>query len=322
MPSAADLRALRRHARTTAPDVFFASHFAPRDRRADLYTLSAVVRQLSDVIVPATVAAPAGLEATGCSTCGEETPEQRRAVAHSVMDFLFSGDKTGKPELDAFTDMAARRDIQRADFNPLIEGLSLHATLRRYATWKRLRDVCDQTAGSVGLMTWRILGGPAPDATTRDQIVAFATACRLAVVLNTLGEQLAANRLMVPLDDLVKFSIIETQVRSFAAAQTTAGDPRWVELMRFEIDRVRKLYQGGSGALAALDSASRLAAAVYGETHLALLDKLAERGFDPFKGPVRSGWWDRLRRLPSAVAVAGRLSDKSAKPRAASDQAG
>jgi phytoene synthase len=218
--------------------------------------------------------------------------------------------------------MTGRRGIQRSDFTPLIEGLSLHATLRRYATWKRLREVCQQTAGTVGLMAWRVLGGPEPDAPAREQVLAFATACRMAVVLNTLGEHLAANRLLIPLDDLVKFSLSETQARSFASAQTTAGDPRWVELMRFEIDRVRKLYQGGLGGLGVLGGASRRAAAVYGETHLTLLDKLEERGFDPFRGSVRSGWWDRLRRLPAAATVAKRLSDKSAKPRAASDQAG
>src|SRR6185295_8772142 len=83
--------AARAMCRRAARELFFASHFLAREQRHALYVIHAVLGQLHEIVHhPGTAEQPA------------ETFEQKRAVCGSVLEHLWAGEATGKPELDGF----------------------------------------------------------------------------------------------------------------------------------------------------------------------------------------------------------------------------
>lgn len=312
---AAQRRAGRDACRAASADLFFAAHFLPRIQRQAIYTLAAVGRQLRDILdpCPGGGAPQAGESACsgvgGCATCaGGETPQQRRAVCAAVLDFLYSGQQTGKPELDGFVIVARHWDIPRALFDQWADGLATLAELKLYATWSRLRSVCNQAAGTAGLIAFRALRNEPrqPPAELEPLVQSWAAAMQLAAMLSELGREVQRGRLALPLDDLVKFGLDRSEVTAMAQAGTAGGDGRWRALMAFEIARVRSLYRGGAGCLRWLPPPARRAAAILGETYLGRLAILERRGGDPFGRPIPATLWSRLARLPAAMQMARR----------------
>jgi phytoene/squalene synthetase len=330
----AHYRAAREACRSLAPGLFFASHFLPRRQRHALYVLAAVVRQLEEIIDPGTKTQAEGCPgdeaacvegvvtgtcatggnaaAGGCATCGGESPQQRRAVCAAVLDFLYSGQKTGKPELDGFLAVVTPCAIARESFDAIADGLSDFLTTRRFATWNRLRQTVGQSAGAEAALALAVLrrdAGPLPD-TAAAQMSAWATSLRLASLLPAVGAYWKQGRLILPLEDLVKHGLSERDLDAMTNAPRNApgpaDDPRWVALMRFECDRLRTLHRGGAGWLTALTPAGARAAAIFGRSVLRRLDHFEAGGFDSSSTQPPPTLWSRLRHLPAAVGAASR----------------
>ena len=139
------------------------------------YCLAAVGRQIVEIAVPGVAGGerdkPTGRSAggatevsdaadvdAGCACCeGGESGEQRRAVCMAVLDHLYSGQPTGKPELDGFSQIAEQFALPRELWDRLVEGLIERSAVRRYATWGRLRDHLERTAGTAGRLAVRVL---------------------------------------------------------------------------------------------------------------------------------------------------------------------
>ncbi len=341
--AAARVRTARRACFAAEPDLFFATHFLPKAQRHAVDSLAVVLAQLRQIMIPKcdSPAKPLGHAAGGsscatpadCADCGGESVERRREVCSAVLDYLLSGQSTGKPELDGFAAIACGAKLDRGELEGFCDGLAIEASLPRYATWKRLRQMCDQTAGAAALLAFAMLQcgmhpetpealespiSPLPNPIparrdeirnpkfpVRDQILAWGSALRMARLLDTVGQTVRAGRSTLPLDDLVKFHVKESEISALAAAGSlTAGSDiagRWGALMAFEIERVRRLYDGGVGCLAALPGASRRAAAIFGEMQMARLSRLERAGYDAFAQPPNTNLWQRLAILPVAL---------------------
>ncbi len=235
----------------------------------------------------------------------------RRNVCVAVIDHLYSGLDTGKPELDAFLEVRAACDLPRGLFERWIDASALERTLPRCATWKKLNDLLGDSAGSAAMLAAAALmpdaggGAAALSDTLTGQVQAFAAAIGLIGVIENIGADWKRGRLLLPLDDLVKFGLSERDVATFAEAGTTRGDERWQKLMRFEADRVRNLFRGGSRALSVLaDDGCRRAAAVLGVIAMNRFERLLQKDGDPFQTRMTTSTWRRLACMPRAARLA------------------
>lgn len=331
-------RAGRDLCRRAAPDLFFAASMLTRPQRLAVFSLHAVTRQLLDIIhAQACDGAPdhgcgqcsgSAPGPSGCGDgrhmnpsssmppmCGGESIAQRRAVCRSVLDYLYAGERTGKPELDGFHLVAQHLSLDQSVMTSLVDALAEEAEVKRYATWSRLRNQLDRGAGALTLAVFPSLSHE-PDrpleATAQHQALAWAAALRMVTILHDASGHWRRGRLLLPLEDLVQHGLSEQDIGRFVQCGNTEGDERWRAFFDAMRQRTLKLYRGGCVSLARLSPSARRFTAVLGELHMLRLTHLAQRGGDPFRGPVRLGHWRRVVKLGSALRLVSSLETRDA----------
>ncbi len=314
-------RATRSLCRAELQELFFASHFLPKPLRGALYGVAAVGSQLLEIACPTpprqnenqiptvnpTAAGRFTDEPVADSSCccceAGDSGSQRRAVCMAILDHLYTGQPTGKPELDGFKRVADRYGLPRSLWDTFVHGLVDLESVRRYATWTRLRDHLDRTTGTIADLAVRVLSqGSIPDPSGRHRSAALGTGLGLALILAHLRQDLRKDRLRLPLDDLVRFGLTETDLKRFADTGTTGGDPRWQRLIGHETDRAKHLIRGGTrAAFSVLEPSARRATAVLAAIYLGLLEQISKH--DLFAVHPQIGPWQRLRQLPVAIRM-------------------
>jgi 15-cis-phytoene synthase len=314
-------RVARQWCRQRVPDLFFASHFLDRGRRRAAYHLFAVYQQLHEILAEPTACTDAqscelDAAASGCATpeacasgcaAGAESPGVRRSVCSAVLEHLYAGQPTGRPELDGFAAAAQAYGLSRDRFETLCDGLAAEAGVKRYATWQRLHEDLNRSAGSAAMLVWQVLTGPGKadsGATVEHQVIAAGVAMRMGVVLCRVPLDWRAGRLLLPLYDLVKFGLSERDVAQFTEAGGCQADVRWSELMAFQIERVRNLYRGAARSLTELhDDGARRAAAATAAMFSSMMDRLEQADGDPFAAQIHNSNWNRLTSMPRAFRL-------------------
>jgi len=313
-------RAVLARCRAIDPEAAFASHFLTGASRHSLFCIGGVIDQLREVIAdgksdaplgaPAapTSAAPASCGSGGCGSCGgAESPEKRRDVCLAVLDHLYSGEPTGKATLDGFFTVATRQQIPRELFERLIHGLYTWNTTRRCATWAKLHALCDETGGVAALIAFRAMlpvsAGSELTPKSQSLITAWGASLRLTWALEHIGRDKLAGRQLLPMDDLVRFGVLESALNSWAKAGNAGGDEKWKSLLAFEVERAENLYRGGCGALSLLSDRDRKAAAIWGEGWCEKMAALRSGACDGLSNTdaTAAGFWKRITRLPAAI---------------------
>ena len=138
----------------------------------------------------------------------------------------------------------------------------------------------DGSAAVIGEMMLPILE-PRTDAATgpaRDLGLAF----QLTNFLRDVGEDLDRGRVYLPAEDVQRFG---------ADPRRRRADEPWRRLMRFEIERARRLYASADEGIALLPPASarcvRAARILYAE----ILDEIEAAGYDVFSARARVPTW-------------------------------
>jgi phytoene synthase len=144
-------------------------------------------------------------------------------------------------------------------------------------------------ASTVGLMSMHIVGYESQDAVP--YAVKLGIALQLTNILRDIGEDWRMGRLYLPLDELGTFGLREADL----AARV---DDRWRAFMRFQIDRVQRLYDEAAPGIALLNADGRFAIAAAAGLYRAILDDIEANDYDVFHHRAHVGPWGKLRRLP------------------------
>ncbi|MCC6190609.1 MAG: phytoene/squalene synthase family protein [Anaerolineales bacterium] len=187
------------------------------------------------------------------------------------------------PVLAAWADVRERYAIEPRHVNDLLDGIEMDATPRRYATLDELKDYCYHVAGTVGLLSLKLLH-LAPGVTFDDaapQAVELCTALQLTNILRDVGDDLSAGRIYLPGDELaavgLKYSDIEARVY----------DERFRALMGHLAGITRQLYASSWSGLSLLSQTGRYVAGAGGIYYRAVLDELERREYNVFGETVR-----------------------------------
>ena len=169
-------------------------------------------------------------------------------------------------------------------FERFLRSMTMDLTIGSYATWEDLRGYMDGSAAVIGEMMLPILEPTSPAAKphARDLGDAF----QLTNFLRDVAEDLDRERVYLPQEDVHRFGA----EGALAERRVTPG---FVDLMRFEIDRCRRLYASADLGLALLPPASRRCVGAARVLYSRILDRIEANGYDVFTARARVPTWQK-----------------------------
>jgi phytoene synthase len=190
----------------------------------------------------------------------------------------------------AWADSRRRYRIPHRYMEQLIEGVARDLNQKRYANFEELTAYAYGVASTVGLMSMHIIGFSSPAAIP--YAIKLGVALQITNILRDVGEDWRMGRLYLPLQELAAYELSEADVARGRV------DRRWRDLMRFQIARVRRLYEEAWPGIALLNKDGRFAIAAAGELYRAILDDIEEHDYDVFSRRAHLSGWRKLGRLP------------------------
>src|SRR5450755_2166958 len=172
---------------------------------------------------------------------GDEIPEKNRALAllnwwERELNACYDG-RPSHPVFVALRETVVAKDIPEQLFVDLLKAFRHDQTVKRYDTWAEVLDYCVYSANPVGRLVLYLCGYRDEE---RQRLSDFTcTALQLANFWQDVIVDYAKDRIYLPLEDLARFGCTEDQI---ARREFT---PAFRELMRFEVDRARGLFEQG-----------------------------------------------------------------------------
>jgi phytoene synthase len=261
----------REHSRT----FYLASGLLPTEKRQAVRALYAFCRISDDIVDTADPSDPYG------------TLAALRAWRKRILGQCDAGEEG--PVL-AWINTQAHYGIPGVYAEQLINGVERDLIQTRYTTFEELTAYCYGVASTVGLMSMYIVGFDGPQALP--YAVKLGVALQLTNILRDVAEDWAGGRLYLPLDELARFGLTEADIEAGRV------DDRWRAFMRFQINRVRRLYRASLPGVRMLHRDGRFAIGAAAELYQAILTDIEAHDMDVFHRRAHTGAWGKLRRLP------------------------
>lgn len=250
-------RLCRDKTKTHSKTFYFASLFLAPEKRRAIWAVYAFCRTADDI---ADTPAPA---------------TERLAAIEAWRDQLtaaYAGRPRG-PLMTAFADAAKRFAIPIEPALDLLAGARTDVTVRRYETYEELLEYCYLVASTVGLLTCPILGY---EGNALEYGAALGRAMQMTNILRDVGEDARMGRIYLPAEDLRRFGYTEKRLLEGRI------DDSFVALMKFEIARVRAMYDQAAPGIALLSSGSRHTVRLALSLYRRILHEIERNGYDVF----------------------------------------
>jgi len=207
--------------------------------------------------------------------------------------------RASEPVTIAWADTRRRFDIPTTYAEQLIEGIARDVLQNRYNTFSDLATYCYGVPCTVGLMSMHITGFAGSDAIP--YAIRLGVALQLTNILRDVGEDWRFGRMYLPLDELHAFNLDEEDISLGVVT------PQWRDFMKYQISRVRYLYESAFPGIRLLDPDGRFAIAAAGELYQGILDDIEQNGYDVFTRRAHLSATEKILRLPS-IWVRARFS--------------
>jgi len=202
--------------------------------------------------------------------------------------------------LRAFCDVA--REVSLPIDEPLrfLDAMEQDLHKTRYETYEELEDYMRRSASAVGLMVCDLLELEMDD-NLRSCAIDLTQAIHLTGIIRDIGEDLKRERIYIPAEDMRRFSGSEDGLLREEVNR------KFVQLLKFEIERARDLYRRADSGLPRLPEAFQPTAKMARVLYSRILDRIEQRSFDVFKGRVRIS-------APEELMASVRLLTSKPKP--------
>jgi squalene synthase HpnC len=188
------------------------------------------------------------------------------------VDRIYAGEQPRTPALLPVADMVRQCDVPDEPLRALIQANRQDQQIARYPAYQDLEQYCTLSANPVGQVVLYIFG-----AATEERIALsdkICTALQLAEHWQDVAEDLQADRIYLPQEDLARFGCTEEDL----AKPHVSGKVK--ELMRFEVARARDLLDEGTPLVGTLKGAAKFAVAGYVAGGRAALTAIEQHGYD------------------------------------------
>ena len=180
----------------------------------------------------------------------------------------------GHPQHPVTTALApATREygIDQARLNEIIDGMEMDLSRRRYSDFDSLKLYCHRVAGVVGQLSASIFGFSQPK--TLEYAENLGLAFQLTNIIRDVGEDARRDRIYLPGDEIRRFNVNEADI--LQARQT----PEFQQLMAFQSERAKSLYDAAFQALSPEDRRPQRPGLIMSAIYRTLLDEIERDGF-------------------------------------------
>ena len=262
---------------------YWSTKVLPKVKQHHVHALYAFARYADDIVdeIP--------------SQGGRDVPTEVRADA--LADFgnrFFADVEAGRyddPVLKAVVHTVRAFDIDIDAFHRFLRSMTMDLTVESYETWDDLLVYMDGSAAVIGEMMLPILEPSDYDAAlphARD----LGNAFQLTNFLRDVDEDLDRGRQYIPLEDSRRFGVDLNERRV---------SPEFVELMRFEIERCRKLYRSAEIGTSMLPDRSAKCVGAAHTLYGRILDKIEAQDYDVFTSRASVSTTEKARLVASLL---------------------
>lgn len=254
----------RKHAKT----FYMATRFLPYQKQRGIFAIYGLCRTLDDIVDE-----------------NEDNPYLFKKSKAEIIDRLekfrvelvgaYRGNEQQNSVLIAFADVLNRYNISLEHPLTLLNGVKMDLTKNRYHSFDEIYEYSYKVASVVGLMTTEIFGYDNPQAI--NHAVELGIAMQLTNILRDVGEDLDRNRIYIPKEDLDRFGVTEEEMFRREVSN------KFVDLMKFQIERARQYYREADKGISMLDKDSRLPVLLARENYSRILDKIEQNNYQVFK---------------------------------------
>lgn len=222
---------------------------------------------------------------------GDFAAETRLAKLQGFRDALAGIERDETPSDPLFARVAeivARHALPLQLFRDLLDAFSQDVVKTRYADFAEVLDYCRRSANPVGRLLLHIFDDATPQ--NLEQSDHICSSLQLINFWQDVAIDIANGRIYLPQDELARHKVSEQQI----AQHDTGGG--WRELMRFQVDRARKMMLAGAPLGASLPGRIGLEIRSIAQGGLRILDKIEAVNYDVFRQrPVLRAWdWPLL----------------------------
>jgi phytoene synthase len=245
----------RRVTREHAKSFYFCAQFLPAPKRDAIYAVYALCRSIDDVV--------------------DRGAHRPTAETRAMLDEWRRGLREERGDdvaLRAWRAVSARYAIDPRHAEALVDGVLMDLEKTSYADYGELELYCYRVASVVGLMTSKIFGYSSPDALARAATLGHAM--QLTNICRDVGEDARMGRVYLPDDEMRRFGVTR------AAILESRLDDRFVALMRFQIERARRLYAEAEPGIELLDADCRYTVRLSSRIYEGILDAIERNGYD------------------------------------------
>jgi hydroxysqualene synthase len=206
----------------------------------------------------------------------------------------------GKAEHPVFVALAATVDkfaLPITEFTEMLSGFRTDLERRRYATFDELLSYTRQSAAPIGRLLLYIGGYRAPELHAYAEDLANALA--VARLMQDVAQDWERGRVYIPAEDLRHFGVSEADIASRRVSGAVAN------LMRFEVARVRALFERARPLVDVVGSDLAVELALTWHGGMRILDKIEGTGKRLFAHRPRLNTADKALVLARAVAWRG-----------------
>lgn len=215
----------------------------------------------------------------------------------------------GKVQTDLDLVMADTIERYQQPIEPyldMIEGMRMDLTKMRYANFEELKTYCYRVAGTVGVMSQKVMGIDqsyisAPwsvGADTTQSAVALGIANQLTNILRDVGEDRYRGRIYLPREDLDRFSYSEDELMAGVVNEN------WVKLMRFQIARARQWFQVSEDGIQFLSADARWPVWTSLRLYRGILSAIEANSYDVFNKRAFVPRYRKILDLPFSLLLA------------------
>ncbi len=261
---------------------YFATQFFPKEMRNGIYAVYAFAR-IPDEIVDD----PDNRDRKQAI----EKLEAWRTEWRTAMDAGFSGDHVMNAIVHAFRKYA----IPIEDGEAFLRSMSMDEEKSDYRNYAELEDYMYGSAGVIGLMVTRIVGFSTDDAFPF--AIKLGYAFQLTNFLRDIREDYdELGRIYMPQDELAQFRLSSDDIRDHVR------DERFLEFMKWQIERNREIYRQALPGIKLLNWRGRLAVRISYVLYKAILNEIERANYNVFAGRVRTNYQQKIALSLKALA--------------------
>jgi len=272
-------RAITKHYGTS---FYFATQFFPEEMRLGIYAVYAFAR-IPDEIVDD----PENRDR-------EEAIAKLSAWREEWRKAMLAG-RADDDVMNAIVHAFHKYGIPVEDGEAFLRSMFMDEEKSEYRNYAELEDYMYGSAGVIGLMVTRIVGFSTEEAFPF--AVKLGYAFQLTNFLRDIREDCdELGRIYMPQDELARFGLSGDDIRDHVR------DERFLEFMKWQIERNRLIYREALPGIKLLNWRGRLAVRVSFVLYKAILNEIERANYDVWAGRVRTNYQQKLALSVKALA--------------------